>query len=63
VQDRDRVLMPFQRVEPSRNRTTGGTGLGLAIAHTVVTRHGGRLAFVDRPGGFAVRVELNRTPH
>jgi len=63
AQDRERVLQPFQRVEQSRNRTTGGTGLGLAIAHTVVTRHGGRLTFVDRPGGFAVRVELNRAPH
>ena len=63
AEDRERVLQPFQRVEQSRNRTTGGTGLGLAITHTVVTRHGGRLAFVDPPGGFAVRVELNRTPH
>ncbi len=61
VEDRARVLQPFQRVEPSRNRATGGTGLGLAIAHTVVTRHGGSLAFVERPGGgLIVRIELGR---
>ncbi len=61
--DRERVLQPFQRVDPSRNRTTGGTGLGLAIAHTVVTRHGGSLTFADRPGGgLIVRVELDRSP-
>jgi signal transduction histidine kinase len=57
--DRERVLRPFQRLDPSRNRTTGGTGLGLAIAHTVVTRHGGSLVFIERPGGgLVVRVEL-----
>ncbi len=62
VEDRARVLRPFQRVEPSRNRSTGGTGLGLAIAHTVVTRHGGSLAFVERPGGgLIVRIALGRT--
>ena len=60
--DRARALQPFQRLEPSRNRTTGGTGLGLAIAHTVVTRHGGALTFSERAGGgLVVRVELNRT--
>jgi signal transduction histidine kinase len=59
--DRERVLQPFQRLEPSRNRTTGGTGLGLAIAHTVVRRHGGSLTFGERAGGgLIVRVELNR---
>ena len=45
--DRARVLQPFQRLEPSRNRTTGGTGLGLAIAHTVVSA-ARRLADVQR---------------
>lgn len=61
AEERARVLQPFQRVEPSRNRETGGTGLGLAIAHTVVTRHGGSLAFADRPGGgLIVRIELGR---
>jgi signal transduction histidine kinase len=60
--DRARVLQPFQRLEPSRNRTTGGTGLGLAIAHTVITRHGGSLTFGERAGGgLVIRVELNRT--
>jgi signal transduction histidine kinase len=58
--DRDRVLQPFQRMEQSRNRSTGGTGLGLAIAHTVVLRHGGSLLFVERSGGgLVVRVELD----
>ena len=46
-----RVLEPFQRIEGSRNRTTGGVGLGLAITLQAVEREGGRLSLVNRPGG------------
>jgi signal transduction histidine kinase len=43
VEDLERVLQPFHRLESSRNRDTGGTGLGLAIAQSIVENHGGRL--------------------
>jgi len=46
-----RVLEPFQRIEGSRNRTTGGVGLGLAITLQAVEREGGRLSLNNRPGG------------
>ena len=31
--------------------TASGTGLGLAIAHEAVEHFGGRLSFLNRPGG------------
>lgn len=39
--DRERVLQPFVRLEPSRNSDTGGFGLGLSIAAAVIRGHGG----------------------
>jgi signal transduction histidine kinase len=47
----DKVVHPFYRVEPSRNRDTGGTGLGLAIAKDIVEGHGGELVIENREGG------------
>lgn len=56
---RDRVFVPFFRLEASRSRKTGGTGLGLTIARMVVRRHGGEIALADRPGGgLLVKVTL-----
>jgi signal transduction histidine kinase len=45
------VLMPFYRVENSRNRNTGGTGLGLAIAQQLALAIGGTLTLSNREGG------------
>lgn len=47
----DEVFKPFNRGEPSRNRTTGGLGLGLAIARLIVSAHGGDLTARNREGG------------
>ncbi|TCZ61161.1 ATP-binding protein [Roseicella aquatilis] len=47
----DRVLDPFVRLEPSRNRATGGIGLGLAIARRAVEGAGGTLRLANRAGG------------
>ena len=46
-----RVLQPFARAEPSRNRAGGGAGLGLALTATVAQRHGGGLTLTPRAGG------------
>ena len=46
-----KVLLPFYRVEASRNRHTGGVGLGLASAHDIAKRHGGSLVLRNRKGG------------
>jgi len=60
-EERERVFVPFHRLEPSRSRETGGTGLGLAVARTIIHRHGGEIVLEDRPGGgLLVRVTLPR---
>jgi protein-histidine pros-kinase len=45
------VLLPFFRLENSRNRHTGGVGLGLATAQDIARRHGGTLVLSNRAGG------------
>lgn len=59
--DRDRVLLPFVRLESSRNNKTGGFGLGLTIARAVIDGHGGTLELGEGPtGGLRVTVSLPR---
>jgi two-component system, OmpR family, sensor histidine kinase RstB len=54
--DREQVLRPFVRMDPSRQRGTGGVGLGLAIVQRVVQAHGGSLCLEDGAlGGLRVR--------
>jgi len=47
----ERMFKPFERGEPSRNRTTGGIGLGLSIARAIAQEHGGSLIIANRDGG------------
>jgi signal transduction histidine kinase len=47
----ERVLMPFYRLESSRNRHSGGVGLGLATAHDIAQKHRGQLVLANRSGG------------
>ncbi len=52
---------PYWRDEASRSRDTGGSGLGLGIAQAIVSRHEGRMALSNAPGGGAViRITLPR---
>jgi signal transduction histidine kinase len=56
---REQVFAPFFRLEGSRSRETGGNGLGLSVARSIVRRHGGDIALLDREGGgLLVRVTL-----
>jgi len=45
------MFRPFERGEPSRNRSTGGIGLGLSIARAIAQEHGGGLTLANREGG------------
>lgn len=57
----DKVLLPFYRIESSRQRATGGMGLGLAIVKTVADAHCGRVELCNRPeGGLMATLELPR---
>lgn len=47
----EEIFKPFNRGDPSRNRSTGGVGLGLSIARSIATAHGGTLRADNRPGG------------
>lgn len=52
-EERERVFLPFTRLDDSRNRKTGGHGLGLAIVHRVLQAHQGRAWVSDAPLGGA----------
>ena len=61
VNDRERVLQRFVRLDPSRTRDVGGSGLGLAIVTEIATAHGGRVVVEQGPlGGARIRVTLPR---
>jgi signal transduction histidine kinase len=63
-QDIERVLRPFERLEPSRHRGSGGTGLGLAIVNALVQKVHGRLELENRAeGGLRCTVVLARSTH
>ena len=47
----DAVLLPFTRLEASRNSDTGGVGLGLALARSIVRDAGGELQLANRAEG------------
>lgn len=47
VAQREEVLAPFFRLDPSRTRETGGVGLGLAITRKILLGHGGSVKVVS----------------
>jgi protein-histidine pros-kinase len=52
-----RVLEPFYRLDPSRNRDSGGAGLGLHIASSLLRGQHATLSLANRPGG-GLRAEV-----
>jgi signal transduction histidine kinase len=60
LEDRERVLARFVRLEGSRSRP--GSGLGLSLAAAVARMHGGRVELDDNRPGLLVRVILPAEP-
>jgi len=61
AQELTRIVEPFYRVEPSRNKTTGGYGLGLSIAQSIIQAHNGQLQLTSPVGeGLCVQITLPR---
>ncbi|SMX28451.1 Osmolarity sensor protein EnvZ [Pelagimonas phthalicica] len=61
VEDRERALRPFVRLDPARNQDRGsGVGLGLAIAADIARAHGGvlRLGESDALGGLRADIVI-----
>ena len=55
----ERLMEPFERLEPSRARKTGGVGLGLSIVQALAQRYQGDLSLQNRPeGGFRAILTL-----
>jgi signal transduction histidine kinase len=49
--DTERLLEPFQRLNPRRADASGHHGLGLSIVQAIATAHGASVAAQPRPGG------------
>ena len=59
--DLQRIVEPFQRLDPARRRNTAGVGLGLTIASRIVASAGGQLTLSNRAeGGLCAEIELPR---
>lgn len=52
AEERERVVLPFERLERDLERP--GTGLGLAVVSSAAERHGARFELLDREGGGTV---------
>lgn len=52
-EDRDKVFIPFQRLDNSRTRASGGYGLGLAIVQRIAFWHGGAVLIDESESGGA----------
>ncbi|TYL48453.1 ATP-binding protein [Marinomonas sp. IMCC 4694] len=53
IEDRDKVFIPFQRLDNSRTRASGGYGLGLAIVQRIAFWHGGAVLIDESETGGA----------
>ena len=63
-EDRDKVFIPFQRLDNSRTRASGGYGLGLAIVQRIAFWHGGAVLVQESAiGGAKFSFIWSRSQH
>jgi signal transduction histidine kinase len=63
AEDRERVWLPFYRLERDARSAIAGSGIGLAVVRDLISLHGGRVCVEDAPGGGArFVVELTCEP-
>ncbi|NLQ16588.1 two-component sensor histidine kinase [Marinomonas sp. M1K-6] len=63
-EDRDKVFVPFQRLDNSRTRASGGYGLGLAIVQRIAFWHGGAVLIdASETGGAKFSFIWSRSQH
>ncbi|NTF44795.1 ATP-binding protein [Rhizobium rhizogenes] len=60
---KEKVFVPFFRLETSRNRDTGGVGLGLSIARAVARQHGGDILLQPNNPGLKAIISLPQEGH
>ncbi|QSQ21700.1 HAMP domain-containing protein [Pyxidicoccus parkwayensis] len=61
--ERERLFLPFTRLDESRDKKTGGHGLGLAIVQRVMQAHQGQARVAEAPlGGARVVLSWPRLP-
>lgn len=58
AEDLERIFMPFERSDQSRDRQTGGAGLGLSLAKSIVTCQNGSIYARNLPNGFEISILL-----
>ena len=57
----DRILLPFERVDYSRNKGTGGIGLGLSIVRSIVKCLNGTIHLQNQNPGLQVEIQFPDT--
>jgi len=59
IEQRKTILMPFARVDESRNRQSGGYGLGLAIVDAIARHYDGDIQLAESAlGGLSLSITL-----
>jgi len=60
--DLERIFLPFERSDLSRDRQTGGVGLGLSLAKSIITCQQGSISARNLANGFEISILLPIMP-